>query len=143
MAITPYLFFKGTCAEALKYYAKTLGGEIEMMMTYGEMPPGEDAPPSNVPPDAIMHASLKLPQGTILASDDMGPTTSHGMSGFMLTLTYPTVEEATRIYGELAQGAQQIILPIGKTFWSEAFGMLNDRYGTPWMVYAESPDQKS
>jgi len=25
-----------------------------------------------------------------------------------------------------------------QTFWSEAFGMLVDRFGTPWMVNVES-----
>jgi PhnB protein len=26
------------------------------------------------------------------------------------------------------------MMPMGKTFWAEAFGMLTDRFGTPWMV---------
>ena len=25
-------------------------------------------------------------------------------------------------------------MPLDKTFWVEAFGMLVDKYGTPWMV---------
>jgi PhnB protein len=25
-------------------------------------------------------------------------------------------------------------MPLGKTFWSEAFGMLTDRFGTNWMI---------
>jgi PhnB protein len=25
-------------------------------------------------------------------------------------------------------------MPIQKTFWAEAFGILVDRFGTPWMV---------
>lgn len=25
-------------------------------------------------------------------------------------------------------------MPFEKTFWAEAFGMLVDRFGTPWMV---------
>jgi PhnB protein len=25
-------------------------------------------------------------------------------------------------------------VPLQKTFWAEAFGMLVDRFGTPWMV---------
>ena len=35
----PYLSFDGTCAEAMRFYEKTLGGKIEMSMTYGEAPP--------------------------------------------------------------------------------------------------------
>ena len=25
-------------------------------------------------------------------------------------------------------------MPFQKTFWSEGFGMVTDRFGTPWMV---------
>jgi PhnB protein len=25
-------------------------------------------------------------------------------------------------------------MPMQKTFWAESFGMLVDRFGTPWMV---------
>lgn len=27
-------------------------------------------------------------------------------------------------------------MPFQKTFWSEGFGMVTDRFGTPWMVNA-------
>lgn len=30
-------------------------------------------------------------------------------------------------------------MPMGETFWSPAFGVLVDRFGTPWMVSADSP----
>jgi PhnB protein len=30
-------------------------------------------------------------------------------------------------------------MPLQKTFWAEAFGMLVDRFGTPWMVGCETP----
>jgi PhnB protein len=35
----------------------------------------------------------------------------------------------------------QITMPIDKVFWSDAFGMLTDRFGTPWMVSAEHKPQ--
>jgi PhnB protein len=28
-----------------------------------------------------------------------------------------------------------------QTFWAEAFGMLVDRFGTPWMVNVNAPGQ--
>ena len=30
--------------------------------------------------------------------------------------------------------AAQVTMPLQKTFWAEAFGMLTDRFGVPWMV---------
>lgn len=35
----PYLCFNGTCAEAMRFYEKTLGGKLEMSMTFAEAPP--------------------------------------------------------------------------------------------------------
>ena len=37
----------------------------------------------------------------------------------------------------LAAGGQ-VTMPFAKTFWAEGFGMLVDRYGTPWMVNVET-----
>jgi PhnB protein len=30
-------------------------------------------------------------------------------------------------------------MPIGETFWAIRFGMLVDRFGTPWMVNCSRP----
>ena len=37
------------------------------------------------------------------------------------------------MFNALAEGGK-ITMPLQKTFWAEAFGMLVDRFGTPWMV---------
>ena len=41
--ITPYLFFGGRCEEALEFYRKALGAEVEMVMRFNESP--EPPPP--------------------------------------------------------------------------------------------------
>jgi PhnB protein len=30
-------------------------------------------------------------------------------------------------------------MPIQETFWAQRFGMLVDRFGTPWMINCEKP----
>jgi len=55
------------------------------------------------------------------------------MNGFSLSLEYPTSAEARRIFAALADGGQ-VRMPLEKTFGVESFGMLVDRFGTPWMV---------
>jgi PhnB protein len=37
------------------------------------------------------------------------------------------------MYGALSEGGQAT-MPFQETFWSPGFGMLTDRFGTPWMV---------
>jgi PhnB protein len=48
-------------------------------------------------------------------------------------------DEARRVFGALADGGE-VTLAIGETFFSPAFGMCVDRFGTPWMVTAPAPD---
>ena len=46
--------------------------------------------------------------------------------------------EAERVFHALAEGGA-VRMPIGQTFWALRFGMLVDRYGTPWMVNCDRP----
>jgi PhnB protein len=126
-----YLFFDGTCSEAMRFYERTLGGKMEMMMTYAESPEPMKGPPGSE--KRIMHASLMIDGRRLMASDTPPGQPHSAMSGFALSLNYPKPDEAKRIFNALAEGGT-VIMPIAKTFWAEAFGMVNDRFGTPWMV---------
>ena len=46
--------------------------------------------------------------------------------------------EAARIFDALGDGGE-IQMPLGETFFSPAFGMCIDRFGTPWMIMADAP----
>jgi PhnB protein len=48
MAVTPYLFFDGRCEEALEFYKRALGAEVETMMRFKEAP--DQPPPGMLPP---------------------------------------------------------------------------------------------
>jgi len=129
--ISAYLFFDGNCAEAMRFYERTLGGKLTLM-THADAPAGAQAPPGNA--DRVMHARLALDGGgALMASDEMAGHAYAGMKEFKLSLTYKTAAEAQRVFDALAEGGQ-VNLPFQKTFWSEGFGMLVDRFGTPWMV---------
>ena len=56
-----------------------------------------------------------------------------GMNGFAVSIGYPKAADAKRVFDALAQGGK-VTMPMDKTFWSSAFGMCVDRFGTPWMV---------
>lgn len=126
-----YLFFDGTCAEAMRFYERALNGKLETMMTHAESPAAAQSPPGSA--DRILHARLVIDDRVLLASDSMVGQPYAGMNGFSLSLIYPTVAEARRIFDTLAKGGQ-VRMPMQKTFWIEAIGMLTDRFGTPWMV---------
>ena len=131
LQIDPYLFFDGNCADAMRFYERTLGGKLEALMKYAEMP-GEcdQMPPGSA--ERIMHARLIIDGRAVMASDSVGQP-YNGMKGFSVSLAYPTAADARRVFDLLAEGGK-VMLPMEKTFWAEGFGMLTDRYGTPWMV---------
>ena len=133
MHIQPYLHFDGRCEEAIEFYRTALGAELEMMMRYRESP--EPPPPGMVPPgmeNKVMHASFRIGDSVVMASDDCTGTQTR-FEGFQLTLTAADEAEAQRCFAALADGGQ-VKMPLAKTFFSPAFGMLADRFGVPWMV---------
>lgn len=129
MDITPYLFLNGRCDEALSFYQSVLGAEILFVQRFKDAPSMGEGPMST--PDAVMHASFKIGDSTLMASD--GDGTDRPLSGFSLSISAKDSTEGQRLFGKLAEGGT-IVLPFGKTFWTDGFGMLTDRFGVPWMV---------
>jgi len=60
------------------------------------------------------------------------------MKGITVTLGVDEPAEAERIFNALSEGAT-VQMPIQQTFWAARFGMLTDRFGTPWMINCEQP----
>ncbi len=131
--IQPYLFFGGRCEEALKFYHDAIGAEVLMLMRFKESPhpvqPGMLAAGFE---DKVMHASFRVGQTTLMASDGSCPEDGN-FHGFRLSLSLPTEVEAERAFTALAAGGK-IDMPLTKTFWSPKFGMLTDRFGLNWMI---------
>jgi len=133
MLVQPYLFFEGCCEEALEFYRTAAGAEIEAMMRIGDSP--EPPPEGMVPPGSerkIMHASFRIGKTTLMASDG-NCSGAPRFKGMALSLQAKDADEAGRLFKALAAGGQ-VIMPLGKTFYSPAFGMLADRFGVMWMV---------
>jgi PhnB protein len=125
-----YLFFDGNCAEAMRFYERTLGGKLEIL-THAQSPM-KDQPPSRDFGDRVMHARLVFDGGELMASDDM-PGQYAGLHGFRVALHFDDIAQARRMFEALSPGGH-VTLPLQETFWSEAFAMFEDRYGTPWMI---------
>src|SRR4029453_4630464 len=68
--IQPYLFFNGSCEQAVDFYRKALGAEVILMMRYKESP--EPPQPGMIPPgfeNKIMHTSFRVGETVVMASD--------------------------------------------------------------------------
>lgn len=133
MKAVPYLFFDGNCVEAMKFYESVFGGKLDVM-PYGSQP-GELPP--NVDPSKVMHAALVVQGGVeIYASDDQSGAPHQGMHGFAVAVNPKTADDAKHLYDKLVGGGT-IHMQLTSTFWSPAFAMFTDRFGTPWIISAD------
>ncbi len=138
--LNAYLSFDGNCAEAMKFYAQVLNAKLEALITYAEAPPCGDQPVSPSHSNRIMHAYLTHPDFELMAGDTPPGIPYQGISGVMMTLTYPTAAEGRRVFNALAEGGK-VTMPLGETFWADSFGMVTDRFGIPWGVNGGSKPQ--
>jgi PhnB protein len=132
MQVTPYLAFNGRCDEAVEFYRKALGAEVQMLMRFKDHP--EPKPPgmSADLDDKVMHAALRIGDTVLMASDGMCQA-NQAFENFSLALDAADPAEAERRFNALADGGE-VRMPLGKTFFSPAFGMVSDRFGVSWMV---------
>lgn len=136
MKVISYLNFDGNCRPAMTFYQSVLGGEL-ITMPYGDTPMAGDMPDMA---DEIAHACLMGDGWTIMASDCPGGT-FEPMKGMNISIHAPNAEQARAYFDGLAEGGM-VIMPFEETFWSKGFGLVNDKFGTPWMVNTDM-DQNS
>ena len=139
MAFRPYLAFAGNCREAFTRYQEIFGGELALL-GMNDLPADAGPPPGGAKPDAIMHAALTSREGLLMGADDPAGNFDGRVNGMCVNCDLGDVTEARRVFDALAQGGQ-VQMPLGETFFSPAFGMVTDRFGTPWMVMVESTSE--
>jgi PhnB protein len=137
MQVHPILAFNGRGDEALEYYCRTIGAEITTMMRWKESPdPGMRAVAEGFE-DKIMHATFRIGDTTLMATDGITATSEPVFKGITLSLDAPNDAEAKRLFTALSDGGQ-VQMPLSKMFWSSSSGMVTDRFGVSWMVNTAS-----
>lgn len=136
--IHPYLNFEGRCDEALDFYSKSIGAEVLMLMRFKDAPKEAQSQMCGpVAMDKVMHARLRIGDSFVMASDGRS-TGKPSFQGISLSLTVPDAAAAERAFKALSNGGR-VDMPMSKTFFSPAFGMVADKFGVSWMVYVEGP----
>lgn len=139
MAITPYLFLDNRAEEAIAFYTAAIGAETAMLMRFRDSP---EPPPGGLPPgqeDRIMHAEISIGGDRVMLSDGRCGA-DRQFAGFSLHLPARDAAHAGALLAALADGGE-VRMPMGPTFWSPAFGMVQDRFGVTWMIDAAAPDR--
>lgn len=132
LGVSPYIAFRGNCREAIDFYKQALGAEELYSQTYGESP----MPMGN--PDAIMHATIKIGEAHVMMCDDLHSENFTTGGNVSLAIGLNDVDKAKQMFANLSDGGS-VTMPLDKTFWAEAFGMLTDKYGIKWMVNCDAP----
>jgi len=135
MQVNPILTFNGKCEEALEFYRKTLNAEVVTKMRWKDSPdPGMRAAAKGVE-DRIMHASFRVGESNLMATDGLNEAGEPEFKGVTLSISVPNEGEAKRLFTVLGEGGK-VQMPLARTFWSSAAGMVSDRFGVSWMVNA-------
>jgi PhnB protein len=130
---TPTSHFDGRCEAAFKFYAKTLGGKIEAMMSHKGTSVEKHVPAAWG--KKILHARLRVGDFTLMGSD-APPERYQPTKGVSVALIFKDAKEGKRIFKALSKKGK-VQMDFQETFWSSGFGTLTDQFGTPWMVDCE------
>jgi PhnB protein len=126
MQVQPYLTFNGRCEEAVEFYRKALGAEVEALMRFENS-------------DKVMHTCVRIGESRVMASDAQCQGAASGFSGFSLTLSAADDVDAARRFTALADGGE-VRMPLAKTFFASSFGVVADRFGVSWMILVPAHD---
>lgn len=133
LGINPYIAYKGNCKQAIEFYKSALDAQVLFTQTVGE------SPMSNMgPADNIMHCTIKVGDSTIMMCDDPRPGAATGGGNISLAIGLNDPEQAKRLFANLSKDGT-VIMPLEKTYWAEAFGMVNDKFGVKWMINCDAP----
>jgi PhnB protein len=110
-----------------------------MLMRWKDSPEKSMCAPGNE--DKVMHASLKIGDTRVMASDGRN-TGNPKFDGFALSVDAKDAADADRLFNGLSAGGK-IIMSLDKTFFSPRFGMTQDKFGVNWMVIVEPAEHTS
>lgn len=139
MQSSAYLNFDGQCEAAFRHYEQVLGGKILIMQSHGDSPIADQVPKEWR--DQIMHARMQVGDTILMGSDACGGHFEKPQ-GFAVSLVVDDPADAERIFQAFAADGT-VSMPMQETFWASRFGMLVDRFGTPWIINCERPGQSA
>jgi PhnB protein len=134
MQAETYLNFDGRCEEALEFYKRVLGAEVECLMRFKDSP--EPCAPGMMPPGSenkVLHSSFRIGSSRLMASD-CHAAGKPSFQGFSLAITVPDEAAADRLFAALGDGGK-VEMPLTRTFFSPRFGVLTDRFGVSWTIH--------
>ncbi len=123
----PYVNFQGRAREAMEFYHRALGGDLQLV---AQDENGQPRPAG--PGDRIMHARLESDGILIVGSDGHPQFPARVGENLAIVLGGSDREGLARAFEALSEGGQ-VKMPLTKTPWGEA-AWFADRFGINWNV---------
>ncbi|MCL2359362.1 MAG: VOC family protein [Nitrososphaerota archaeon] len=133
-----FINFNGNCREAVEFYAKVFKKEPGQIMTYGDAP-YEGGNPADK--DRILYADLPIYGSNMMLSDSPSQMEFVRGNSIGMSIGDTDADELRRLFDELSVGGE-VQMPPQKTFWSELYSMVTDKYGILWHLSLISEDVK-
>jgi PhnB protein len=130
MQVQVYLSFDGRAEEAIEFYKKAVDAKVGMLMRWKDSPDKSMSMPGAE--NKVMHAYVNIGETGVMMSDGHNKGAPK-FEGFNLSIATKTAAEADKLFNALLEGSK-VTMPQTKTFFSERFGMLTDKFGVSWMI---------
>ncbi len=133
MALGVYLNFEKESREVVEFYEKVFNTKCTDLISFADLPPDPEFPVSDEIKDLVMNASLMIENNKVMFSDvppNMGLTLNMG-NNISLIIDTQDENKLTQQFNDLAKEGK-VVMPLDKTFWSEKYGYVIDKYGIGW-----------
>jgi PhnB protein len=130
--LSPYLFFKGNCREAMMFYKDALDAKL-FMQAAGESPMAAQMPKEMH--NNVLHSSLERDGFSLMGADIMDSDMPNHGNTIYLCLVCRSKEEIETLFSKLSAGGK-VIHPLKEEF----IGVFTDKFGFNWMLqYGTGP----
>lgn len=133
MQLEMFFNFDGNCREAMEFYAKVFKSEVNNLMTYEQAPPDPNYTMLESDKDRVMYADMQIGNLTAMFMDMPSGAPLIKGNNVSPTLSTEDKEEVERVFNGLKDGGT-VEMELQKTFFSELYGMVTDKYGVIWQI---------
>lgn len=129
MNVQTYLYFAGSCSQALEVYQRALGAKVLYLAHFSDAPEALRLPGRET---LVFHATLQIGETLINLSDD--PNFDKGsFGGFALLVHLDSSAAVDAAASVLAEGGA-IQLDPTEVPWAYRYGIVTDRFGVTWKL---------
>ena len=132
MQMTPYLYFRGACEDALKFYQSCGLGAIRLLRRYEGTPMAERD--VGAWRDKVLHSLFEGPGVRLFAGDGPELEADEGLS---IADRKRRSRSRRRVVRRPFRGGR-VTVPFKRQFWGDHYGNFTDRFGVQWAINISS-----